>query len=62
MRSLVRRILAAIEIARLSVAFGAVANVWLMILLAHGDERLAELPGDYAAVADYVAAHAVPRG
>ena len=44
MRSLVRRILAAIEIARLSVAFGAVANVWLMILLARGDERLAELP------------------
>ena len=26
------------------------------------EERLAELPGDYAAVADYVAAHAVPRG
>lgn len=44
MRSFVRRILAAIEIARLSVAFGAVANVWLMILLARGDERLAELP------------------
>jgi len=44
MRIFVRRILAAIEIARLSVAFGAVANVWLMILLARGDERLAELP------------------
>lgn len=26
------------------------------------EERLAELPGDYAAVADYVAARAVPRG
>ena len=26
------------------------------------EERLAELPGDYAAVADYVAAHAVQRG
>jgi threonine synthase len=25
------------------------------------EERLAELPGDYAAVAEYVAAHAVPR-
>ncbi len=26
------------------------------------EERFAELPGDYAAVADYVTAHAVPRG
>ena len=26
------------------------------------EERLIELPGDYAAIADYVAAHAVPRG
>jgi threonine synthase len=26
------------------------------------EERLVELPGDYGAVADYVAAHAVPRG
>ncbi len=26
------------------------------------EERLAELPGDYAAIADYVAARAVPRG
>ena len=26
------------------------------------EERFAELPGDYAAIADYVAAHAVPRG
>jgi threonine synthase len=26
------------------------------------EERLAELPGNYAAVADYVAKHAVPRG
>ena len=26
------------------------------------EERLVELPGDYAAIADYVAAHAVPRG
>jgi len=26
------------------------------------EERYAELPGDYAAVADYVATHAVPRG
>ncbi len=26
------------------------------------EERLIELPGDYAAVADYVAAHAVPKG
>ena len=25
------------------------------------EERLIELPGDYAAVADYVAKHAVPR-
>ena len=44
MRRIVRKLLAAIEIARLSVAFGAVANVWLAILLARGDERLAELP------------------
>ena len=44
MRRVIRRILAAIEIARLSVAFGAVANVWLMILLVRGDVRLAELP------------------
>ena len=26
------------------------------------EERFAELPGDYAAITDYVAAHAVPRG
>jgi len=26
------------------------------------EERLADLPGDYAAVADFVATHAVPRG
>lgn len=26
------------------------------------EERLVDLPGDYAAVADYVASHAVPRG
>jgi threonine synthase len=26
------------------------------------EERLIELPGDYAAIAEYVAAHAVPRG
>ena len=26
------------------------------------EERFAELPGDYSAIADYVAAHAVPRG
>ena len=26
------------------------------------EERMIELPGDYAAIADYVAAHAVPRG
>jgi threonine synthase len=26
------------------------------------EERMVELPGDYAAIADYVAAHAVPRG
>ena len=25
-------------------------------------ERMSELPGDYAAIADYIAAHAVPRG
>jgi 4-hydroxybenzoate polyprenyltransferase len=44
MRRIVRKTLAAIEISRLSVAFGAVANVWLMILLARADPRLAELP------------------
>ena len=26
------------------------------------EERLVELPGDYAAIAGHVAAHAVPRG
>ena len=26
------------------------------------EERMVELPGDYAAIADYIAAHAVPRG
>ena len=26
------------------------------------EERFTELPGDYAAIADYIAAHAVPRG
>lgn len=44
MQRVVRRILAAAEISRLSVAFGAVANVWLVILLARADPRLAELP------------------
>lgn len=44
MRRIARKLLAAVEIARLSVAFGAVANVWLMILLARADDRLAELP------------------
>lgn len=44
MRRVVRRFLAAAEISRLSVAFGAVANVWLVILLARADTRLAELP------------------
>lgn len=44
MRRIARRVLAAVEIARLSVAFGAVANVWLMILLARADEHLAHLP------------------
>jgi 4-hydroxybenzoate polyprenyltransferase len=39
-----RRLLAAVELARLPIAFGAVANVWLMILLARGDERLADTP------------------
>lgn len=44
MPTLARRLLAAIELARLPIAFGAVANVWLMILLARGDERLAATP------------------
>jgi 4-hydroxybenzoate polyprenyltransferase len=34
MASAVRRVFAAIEVSRLPVAFGAVANVWLMLLLA----------------------------
>ena len=34
MAKLVRRIIAAAEVSRLPVAFGAVANVWLMVLLA----------------------------
>lgn len=34
MRMLVRRTIAAAEVSRLPVAFGAVANVWLMVLMA----------------------------
>jgi 4-hydroxybenzoate polyprenyltransferase len=34
MRTLVRRTIAAAEVSRLPVAFGAVANVWLMVLMA----------------------------
>jgi 4-hydroxybenzoate polyprenyltransferase len=44
MRRIVRRTIAAIELSRLPVAFGAVANVWLMILLCRADARLGELP------------------
>lgn len=44
MRAAVRKILAAIEIARLSAAFGAIANVWVMVLLARTDSNLADLP------------------
>ncbi len=44
MRRIVRRTLAAIELARLSVAFGAVANVWVMIFLARADTRLSTQP------------------
>ena len=44
MRRIVRRTIAAVELSRLPVAFGAVANVWLMILLSRADARLAELP------------------
>ncbi|MEY3025968.1 MAG: hypothetical protein RL136_199 [Planctomycetota bacterium] len=40
MRRVVGRIIAAIEVSRLSIAFGAVANVWLMVLLARADSRL----------------------
>jgi 4-hydroxybenzoate polyprenyltransferase len=35
----VRRLLAAIEISRVPVAFGSVANVWLMVLLARANEK-----------------------
>ena len=44
MRRIVRRLLAAIEVSRLPVAFGAVANVWLSILLVRNDPKLAESP------------------
>jgi|LauGreDrversion4_2_1035121.scaffolds.fasta_scaffold365946_1 4-hydroxybenzoate polyprenyltransferase len=44
MRRIVRRSIAAIEVSRLSIAFGAVANVWLMTLLARADDRLAHAP------------------
>lgn len=44
MRRIVRRFIAAIEVSRLSIAFGAVATTWLMILLARADERLAHTP------------------
>jgi len=40
MQALARRLLAALELSRITVAFGAVANVWLMILLARSDARL----------------------
>ena len=41
MHAVARRIIAAVELSRLPVAFGAVANVWLMVLLARTDPRLA---------------------
>jgi len=42
MRRIVRRLLAAVEVSRLPVAFGAVANVWLAILLVRNDAELAD--------------------
>ncbi|MFM7050549.1 MAG: UbiA family prenyltransferase [Planctomycetota bacterium] len=39
MQRLARRFIAAIELSRLPVAFGSVANVWLMVLLARADEK-----------------------
>jgi 4-hydroxybenzoate polyprenyltransferase len=42
MRRIVRRVLAAVEVSRLPVAFGAVANVWLAILLVRHDAELAD--------------------
>ena len=44
MAAMVRRMFAAIEVSRLPVAFGAVANVWLMVLLARVE--VAKLPPD----------------
>lgn len=44
MRRVVRRLLAAVEVSRLTIAFGAVSNVWLMALLARSDPRLADAP------------------
>ena len=41
MQVLAQRLLAALEVSRISVAFGAVANVWLVVLLARADERFA---------------------
>jgi hypothetical protein len=41
MRRAVRRLLAAVEVSRLPVAFGAVANVWLAILLVRNDTEMA---------------------
>jgi hypothetical protein len=44
--ALARRLLAALELARLPVAFGAVANVWAMVLLADAAARAAGDAGD----------------
>ena len=41
MQTLAQRLLAALEISRITVAFGAVANVWLVVLLARADGRFA---------------------
>ncbi|MFM7133811.1 MAG: UbiA family prenyltransferase [Planctomycetota bacterium] len=44
MQPLARRIIAALEVSRLPVAFGAIANVWIVVLLARLDPALSEAP------------------
>ncbi|MFM2163792.1 MAG: hypothetical protein RL325_229 [Planctomycetota bacterium] len=41
MQTIAQRLLAALEVSRITIAFGAVANVWLVVLLARADASLA---------------------
>jgi 4-hydroxybenzoate polyprenyltransferase len=51
-RPLLPRILAAVEVARLPIAFGVVANVWLMVLLARVEASAGSVAGSVAGSGD----------